>query len=782
MENQRYTWVEPDTAQSTTGTDYHPIITSRFTQLGLKTEAQINGFIDPDFYQPSPSKELPGMVEVADRVERAIREKQPICVWGDFDVDGQTSTAILVSSIENLGGNVSYHVPVRGSETHGINIPVLENLINEGNSLFLTCDTGITSNEAVDYAASRNVEILITDHHDPPEDLPKAAGLTNPKFLNSDHPLANLAGVGVAYKLAEELFTRFGSNPDQIPVELAALGLVADLAVLRGDTRFLVQKGLRSLKDTKILGLDLLLQMCELDRKNLTEEQISFTIAPRLNSIGRLTDANIGVELLTTTDAVRAKVILSMVEGFSAESRLLSNQVFGAAQAQLLDNPSLLEQPIVVLSHKAWSGGVLGIAASRLVERYGKPFILLSKPEGELARGSARSTGGLDIHKVIATQKDLLIQSGGHPMAAGMSLNAENIDLFQSNINEIVRSNVAEYSIENNLTIDGYLALNEITLELVEDLQLLSPFGPGNEKPVLGIKNVTVQDQKAIGRNEDHLKFQVRDDEGNTQTVLWWNAGDQSLPEDKFDLAANISINEWKGNKQVQLTLIDIRPSTRIEIKSSVPILEIIDQREFNDPMKILETVPDDTVIWLEGVNRKKETEKIERINPGLRVVNRREFIPSKTLIIWSTPPSQDAVRDIMEKINPNKIILLREITEPTSAETLLRTILGLIKYSIEHNDGIISYVSLASSSNQEVKTIHQAIQWLTAIGEIQIINETGDHVVVSKGIGIQNQESVKSLWQNLSQMLNETIAYQSFFKRADNQTLLQAFDINGTK
>jgi len=440
MENSKYTWIEPENSNKVFLPGYHPIVADRIKKLDLQTEDQIKGFLDPDFYKPSPSRELPGLMDVADQVEKAIRNGQSICVWGDFDVDGQTSTAILLSTLKKIGGIVTYHVPIRGPETHGINLQVLEKVLSDGAQLILTCDTGITAHEAVDYANSRNVEVLITDHHDLPQELPRAAGITNPKFLNRNHPLADLAGVGVAYKLAEELATRFEVDPIGIPVELAALGLVADLALLHGDTRFLVQKGLRSLKSTQIVGLNLLIEASELDHESLTEEQISFTIAPWLNSLGRLSDANMGVELLTTSDVVRVKVILSLIEGLVAESKHRSNQVFGAAEAQIKENPSILEQPVIVLSHPTWPGGILGIVASRLVERYGKPFILLSCPEGEPARGSARSTEGFDIHKAIASHKELLIQLGGHPMAAGLSIIGENINLFNEKLNESIRS------------------------------------------------------------------------------------------------------------------------------------------------------------------------------------------------------------------------------------------------------------------------------------------------------------------------------------------------------
>ena len=768
------TWIESGNIKGTCQPGFHPIIAKRLFNLGLQSDQQIKAFLDPDFFEPAQAEELPGLIGVADRIEKAIHDKQSVCVWGDFDVDGQTSTAILVSTLKKIGGDVTYHVPIRGPETHGINIPVLKEIIDKGAQLILTCDTGITAHDAVNYANTRNVDVLITDHHDLPQEMPLAAGITNPKFLSSNHPLADLAGVGVAFKLTEELFKRFGMDPKEVPVELAALGLVADLAILKGDTRFLVQQGLYSLRNTKIMGLDILMNSSELDRNHLTEEHISFNIAPRLNSLGRLSDANMGVELLTTTDPVRAKVIISILEGMAAKSKLLSNQVFGAAEAQLMEKPSLLEQPIVILSHSTWPAGVLGIVASRLVERFGRPFILFSKPEGEPARGSARSTEGLNIHEAISAHKELLIQSGGHPMAAGMAIIGENIERFQERLNESIRSNEIDYSIEKTLQIDGTLTLDEITLELAEKLEIMAPYGRGNEKPNVRLKNVSIHDMVKVGRYKDHLKFLVRDGKGNSQTVLWWNAGDRTLPDMKIDLAANISASDWKGQKQVQLIFVDLQPSKTIEIEATTSIIEIIDNRDDEEPLDILRELPSESVIWLEGRDKKFLTEKIKKINPNFRIVDRNGLTPTEVLVICTIPPSHDVLKQILEVTKPAKIHLLKDVGEPITPESFIKHLMGLIKYTIEHQDGITTYQNLAAATAQNSITIKHAISWLVSKGKIQQISETEDKIYLTSGGFHQDPQFAEKQWGETRQLLEETFAYRSYFSRADKDLVLQ--------
>jgi single-stranded-DNA-specific exonuclease len=309
---------------------------------------------------------------------------------------------------------------VRARESHGINLPVLEQLINQGVELLLTCDTGISAHEALDYAQSRAVPVLVTDHHDLPPSLPNALALVNPKRLPEDHPLATLPGVGVAYKLAEELYRRAGRpEASAALLDLVALGIVADLALLSGETRYLLQCGLQALRQTRRLGLQAMLELAEIAPQNLAEEHISFVLGPRLNALGRLADANRAIELLTTQDMGRARILALELEGLNAERKLLTDQVFQAAQAQIEADRSLLDEAALVLAHPAWPGGVVGIVASRLVEYYHRPVVLLSAPPGQLARGSARSVEGINITAAIAANQRLLNGFGGHPMAAG---------------------------------------------------------------------------------------------------------------------------------------------------------------------------------------------------------------------------------------------------------------------------------------------------------------------------------------------------------------------------
>ncbi len=518
------TWSEPPEVSAppslAAAVGGHPLVAQALAHRGIQDAESARAFLDPAAYVPSPPEELPGLAAAAGRLQDAIRRNERICVWGDFDVDGQTSTTLLVSVLRDLGADVSYHIPVRASKSHGVNLPVLQKIIESAHKpqVLLTCDTGISAHESVAYAQQSGVDVLITDHHDLPPTLPQAFCVVNPKLLPQGHPLGSLPGVGVAYKLAEYLLRHAGGvDTLERQLDLAAMGIIADLALLQGDARYLVQRGLQSLRNPHRLGLQAMLELAELDPTWLSEEHIAFVLAPRLNAMGRLSDANPVVEFLTTQDAGRARLLALEMEGLNARRKLLTDQVYQAALAQVDQDNSLLDSAALVLAHPAWPAGVLGIVASRLVERYHKPVILLASPTGELARGSARSIEGVDISAAIRAQQEMLAGFGGHPMAAGLSIEPQRIPEFRRALSRSVQAMLGQAPQRPPLQIDAYLTLDEINLELVADLERLAPFGPGNPPLVFASRGLRLLSQTPIGRDAEHLLLTVEDEHGQTR-------------------------------------------------------------------------------------------------------------------------------------------------------------------------------------------------------------------------------------------------------------------------
>ncbi len=772
------TWIAPPSVsvpadfQSAIGG--HPLVARILVQRGIASIAAARAFLDPDAYAPTPPEALPGMIPACQRIEQAIQKGETICVWGDFDVDGQTATTLLVEALRRLGGQVVYHIPVRARESHGVNVAALAPLLDQGAKLLLTCDTGITANEAVDFARNRGVNVIITDHHTLPETLPEANTIINPRLLPEHHPLAGLPGVGVAYKLVEALYQQAG-HAEEVKsfLDLVALGIVADLAMQTGDTRYLLQRGLPVLRQTQRTGLQLLFELAGLQPAFLTEEHIGFVLGPRLNALGRLDDANPIVEFLTTTDAGRARVLATHLEGLNARRRLLTAQVLRAAQEQIEKDSTLLEQAALVLVHPEWPGGVVGIVASELVERYNRPTILLSAPPGQAARGSARSIEGVDITAAIASQKALLHGYGGHPMAAGLSLDPANLAAFRRGLSRYVEKALGGMAPPRpTLAIDGQVTLADLTLDLVGDLERLSPFGAGNPPLVLSIPRLNVLASSTIGRDGSHLQVVVKDEHDQTRRVLWWGGADWPLPEGPFDLVCVVRASNYRGQRDVQVEWIDARPVEAPEIDLRRR-LAIIDQRGLDHPLPVLQQLVTDAagshtsgvMVWGEAEAR----EKLEAAH--LPACDRTRLEPAETLIIWTTPPGRSELQAVLAAVSPRTVIIFSVDPAGTNLEAFLKRLAGLVKYTLEKLGGAVELARLASATAQREATVRLGLQWLEAKGMLRATIQEGQ-VQLSTPPAADPSRAETTLAQ-LRMLLDETAAYRKYFKVSDKENLL---------
>ena len=373
----------------------------------------------------------------------------------------------------------------------------------------------------------RGVDTIITDHHALPETLPAAAAVVNPRRLPAGHPLRELPGVGVAYKLMEALSGRAAS--DNL-LDLVALGIVADVMPQVDDTRYLLQRGLALLRENRRPGVKAILERADIAADELNEGHIGFGIAPRLNALGRLDDANPAVELLTTSDWARARILANSLESYNARRKFLSNQVYESAIAQIENEPWLLDYAALVLSHEDWHSGVIGIVASRLVEEFGLPAALIATPD-ETGRGSARSLEGIDLTAALGRASEQLIRYGGHSMAAGFSLPADKIFQFRRALSRAVRAMAGDAPAAPALALDGYLELSDISLALTADIERLAPFGNGNPPLTLATRNLKVASGKGLGRRGEHLQVEVEDAGGRRQRVIWWRGAKAGLAE-----------------------------------------------------------------------------------------------------------------------------------------------------------------------------------------------------------------------------------------------------------
>ena len=566
-------------------------------QRGIRTDEQLTDFIDPDSYTATPPDAFGTEMEQAvERISQALEHQESVTIWGDFDADGITSTAVLWDGLRQffLDGTLNYFIPNRLTDSHGLSIHGLDILAANGTTLIITCDNGSTNLAEIDYAHTLGIDIIITDHHTLPEQRPPVVAIINPRYLTSDHPLAHLSGVAVAYKLIEALYDRLTpARPLAELTDLVAIGLIADLVQLSGDCRYLAQIGIRQLQthlktdDPIRPGVAQLLQLCRRTGDRPTD--ISFGIGPRINAVSRIHgDAQFCVELLTSQDPDHCKTLAEQTEIANTRRKALQKDVYTQVTQRLTELDMATVQ-VIVLADAQWPTGVLGIVAGQVAQEYGKPTILLTI-DGNVARGSARSVNQIDLYQLVTDQAHLLTSFGGHPFAAGMTLPIENVSVFADALNRQLR----QVGIPSGptITIDLTISVCELGKDLFQQLNLLEPYGMGNPVPRLLIRNAWFDNtwhQKikdpVSKRKLRFIKthFLLKDDTLPAGFPgLWWGHYKDDLPLGRCDVVVELDFNAYSRQKKPQyggyeVRLIDVR-SAEAEGLAALP-QQIIDHR-----------------------------------------------------------------------------------------------------------------------------------------------------------------------------------------------------------
>lgn len=768
------TWIQPEPvsipSEVLEACGGNTLLASILVRRGLTDPQEIQAFLDPEEYTPSSPDDFPGMADAVQRILDAAIHKEKVLIWGDFDVDGQTSTTILVDGFEKLGWQIGqdlfYHIPHRETEGHGVHLPTLESLI-QGIGLVVTCDTGISAKAELEAVIRRGVDVIVTDHHTPPDDLPSGAvALINPHFLPDGHPARTLAGCGVAYLLAQTLLTACGKpSSGRDLLDLVALGLVADVAELRGDARYLVQRGLQVLRENRRLGLAYLYNLMDMNPSRMIETQIGFQIAPRLNALGRLSDANRAVEFFTTQNAATASYLAQELEGYNTERRLLTDQVLQAALHQIEQNQAWKTDPILVLSHPGWVGGVLGIVASHLVEEFHKPVILIREGDGGIAAGSARSVVGIDITQAISAQADILRKFGGHPMAAGFSLPADLIPEFRQRIIHTIRKmSSPDQGAEAMLEIEGVVTLADIlgetgktnrrpSFQMLEELEALAPYGVGNPAPVFSLNKVFVREAVKIGATGDHLAVTIEDEQGKNGRVMWWQGGGKTPPEGWFNLACTIRMNEFGGKRQPQLEWVDAQELPE-SAQVSLPGLHIqfIDYRDSVNPIGELERLRkeiNDLAIWAEGADR-KVVHGTDRNNLG----------PCHNLMIWTTPPGAAEMRRVIEMAQPRVVYLVCADPSLDRIDAFLTRLVGILSADRYAHQQPVKLDALAAAMAHRPVTVGLGLRYLAKVGKIRL-SRMDQTAVEYEIVPVPDAGKGNAAHQQLQFSLSETAAYR---------------------
>ncbi|MFH1710436.1 MAG: single-stranded-DNA-specific exonuclease RecJ [bacterium] len=524
---------------------------------GLTGISEIDAFITPKLSYLSNPYDIPDMEKAALRVLSAKNKGERVAVYGDYDVDGVTGTSILLLTLKELGIDTTYYIPHRYREGYGLNNNAIKKLFDEGVKLIVTVDCGISDTAEVEYASSLGMDVVITDHHNPPPILPKACAAVNPKLIDAVHRARDLSGAGVAFKFAWGLYRTAGRKDSSSLMELldlAGLGTIADVVPLLDENRILAIYGLKSLNDCKRTGLKSLMEAAGI-KKRVTASSVNFAIAPRLNSAGRLEHASLSVDLLTTKDELKARTLALELNRLNTKRQGIGSRIQAEVFAKIGDAP----ERSIVISGTSWNPGVIGIVASQVVDRYYRPAVLIGVNEG-IGRGSARSIDGINIFGALSECSDLFIDFGGHKKAAGFEIAEDNIPEFTRRMKGILDELIPDEELVPVLEIEAVLPPKEITMGLASELELLDPHGEENPPPIFASYGLKLIDMRKVG-DGTHLKTKFTDGMVTVDSI-GFSLGDLTSKlrlGEAYDLAYNLEVNEFNGFESAQLNLVDIR-------------------------------------------------------------------------------------------------------------------------------------------------------------------------------------------------------------------------------
>jgi len=776
------TWVfreemslSPDLLEAVSG---HEILAKLLSQRGITSGVEAKTFLDETTYTPTGAWELPDTDKAVARILTAIDAKQHITVYGDYDVDGVTGTSVLYSVLKQLGADVDYYIPNRLLEGYGLNLKAVSVIASKRRTkLIVTCDLGVSNFAEINFAKSLGVDTIVLDHHTMPEMLPPAVAVIHPKFLNEDHPLYNLPGVGVAYKVCQALYEKKGTPEaaDQL-LDLVTMGMIADMVPLVKENRYLVRIGLPKLVATTRVGLQKLLAM---SGQKANADLVGFGLAPRINAAGRLSDANKAVELMTTQSEEIAESLSQELQTENTRRQEICEQVFMEVEAKLAQNPQLLENKCLAIYDKSWHHGVIGIVASRLVEKYQRPvFIAQHEEEEKVIRGSARSIDGVDLYQVLKLNEHLLSRWGGHKMAAGFSLEEDKGQEFCKALfatcNKMLEGVVLSKQIEIDLTLDPATC----DLELATKLEMLAPFGISNKKPVLCMKELMCQKAMPLGKEGKHVKiFALDPKSGEEFECVMWNGRDKKgFPEieDSIDIAFTPDLNHYNGKTRLQLIISDWRPSNWKERQdlarktqaaqmpatpaqsaqsaqsaqpasapAATPAASAQAQAEpltNADPSRFLARKQ----TWQDLRNHENKldilTKATEKIKDDLIIfaesavavenctfTNRSGIKLAKHLLIWQFPPTLELFQELVAKTDAEKIYLIgwpdANFDQPGN---FLKRLYGLAKFAVAKREGQIEGDLLTSLMGTTKLAVALGLKVLKSVHKIDWYVEDG--------------------------------------------------------
>ena len=681
------------------GSDIMPEVSQILRNRGIDTDEKINMFMNPSLDYLRDPYLLKDMDKTVERIKEAVVNKERVWIYGDYDVDGVSSTSVFILYFKSIGFDVRYYIPNRLKEGYGINKDAIDYIESEGCDLIISVDCGITSVEEATYAKEKGIDMIITDHHECQDEIPDAYAVVNPKQSDCNYPFDMLCGCGVAFKIIQAL------TPDDIfkktiydYIEIVTLATICDVVPLVDENRIIVKNGLELMKNGRNTGLKALIGVCGVDTERIGSSHIGFTIGPRINASGRLGFSDLGVSLFTETDPEKAVEIAHKLDEKNEERQMIELKIHHEAEMLIKNDPSYNDDKVLVMAHDGWQHGVIGIVASKLTEKYYKPTVLMCIDDGK-ATGSARSIKGFSIFDALCDSSELLDKFGGHEQAAGLSIDVENLDEFRKRINAYADEHLTDIDMVEEINAEFELSEESADFKLIEELHRLEPFGVSNPTPRFIMRNCLLNDIRIIGKNRQHLKLEIEKNE--VFECIGFNMA--HLAEgfrtgDKIDILFQLDENTFMGNRRIQMLIKDIRmayPKAVSFDETSVSLMEAMIPKNKDS---------------LYHINDLKFDKNID-IN-GNKIENIAEFIKPGTLVITNTIKGYfRAVSDI-SLVDYDYSIYINEIDDSTGNEEEVKLIFtpnidkidlkrynNIILYDYLYNEG--SYADLYSKKSE---------------------------------------------------------------------------------
>lgn len=714
---------------------------------GLTGEEEIEEFLHPLEMKLTSPYDFTDMQKAVDRIVKAIVNREKIVIYGDFDADGVTSTSVLVKTLNHLGANVEYFIPDREKEGHGLDSAALVKIIAAKKpKLVITVDCGISNVKEVAFLKSFGVDTIITDHHEAKDELPQALAIINPKApgaLSENLParkikeLTYLAGCGVAFKLSQALLEKFDKVEFALKIlPLVAVGTVADIVPLLGENRCFVKRGLELILNHQGLRELLASAGYSLERP-ITSEIVAFGIAPRLNASGRLESVDNAMKLLLSDNPAEIQLAVQALNEFNSVRQTLCSDIF--AQADEMWQKEGMKNPAVVLFNPEWHIGIIGIVASKFVEKYHKPaFLMTYSEETQQYRCSARGVKGLNIFDILNESAELFDGFGGHELAGGCSFSKEKASFEQvkSAINKTVKDMLNGQELKPFVEVDLKLTPTDITEQLVRELEVFEPFGAANPNPVFAVENLVIKEKKIMGKDSSHLKL-LCDAGGHELTCIWWQKGDLPLNTgDVLDILFHPAINEFNGNTYLQLIIQDAH-SNAIEYEKDTAAtqeLKIFDHRKKTN---ILPMVDDYVKTSKHNIRLFAESKAvIDALKPykslSERIFNRNTPEPCDAIMFFDYPADRHALCDILEKTSAASIHLMGYDVKHFSAEEFVMTAFKMLKYAVNYNHGVVELYKFASFLGKSDEVVELLFSLFEEAGVIKIQSRSGHAITIT--------------------------------------------------